>query len=1217
MNRKKIPARTLLAALMVASGTGRLLAQATPQPTPAPSAAPDEEVIELSPFAVTSSEDRGSYQAGATLAGSRIRTELRDVGSAISVVTSQFLQDTGAKNNETLLQYTVGTEVGGIGGNFAGLGDTQTLDDTAARLAPNANTRVRGLGAADNTRDFFLTDIAWDSFNTGRVDIQRGPNAILFGIGKPAGIINASLNEAAFKRSGSAELRLDNYGTVRGSLDYNHVLLKDELALRVAALDDYSKFKQKPSFNRDQRVYVAGRWDPKFIKIDGAKTTIKANFEKGDVIANRPRTLPPGDLITAWWTDPTLSALRQAGGMNIYTSTISDTATIERLRAAGDLGAGVRSDNSTYVNRAIGSFGRNYGGIVSVFDNPNSSTSHLMTTDLTKNVTSTITGLPWIIMSGVMSRSQVEAARKTLPNYDFYRDQSLQDPSIFDFYNNLIDGPNKREWSNHEAFNSSLIQTFFNDRLGFSAVADVQRYDRGQVNLLSNFGQAITLDMNNTLPNGEKNPNFGRAATISDQFSNNSYHSNRESLRATIFGELRGSDFFVADSLASRIIGKHRFTGLLSNEKYETESRSWTRYAADATYGLDVISSKLLRDRTVNTLNYLSGDLSKRSSLSGAGIGRIEAVQIPQGGNLQTFSTTWIATGVNPTDPWTNQYGAVVTQAANPANYRGWYNANGTPVTRGVNVISDEAGDRNALTTSASLTKSITGTYAANWQGFMFDGVFVPSVGIRVDRQKSYALNSGAAPRNADGSDTIDLDSPLYRLPDVADRVVKGKTKSWSLVLHTPKSISRKIWGNTGVSLFYNRSANFQPAAGRIDIEGNGLASPEGKTKDYGILISTLDDRLSLRITKYRTTVSNDRLDSFGGAYMTWGAEAWAYGFGKANQLRVAAGGWADFTKGYDPLGIVADTTPTAGWTPAQVTAAQAAGDAIVDAYMATRPSDAWYKLWGINTAAADRGEFIAGSEPSGFTVTGDTMSKGTEFELTAQVTPNWNIAVNAAKTEAQRTGMAASMVNWVEKRWAVYNTPVKYADGSPVMLNTPAADGGTRQAVIGDLRFWNGSYGPNETLRGKYLREFMSGYWLYRIQEGSNVPELRPWRFNVVTNYNFSQGVLKGTNVGGGVRWQDEVVIGYPVLPGATLEDARSFDLSKPYKGGAETAFDFWVGYQRKLTAKLDWRVQLNIRNVFAKNELIPITAQPDGSMAVGRIAEPRVITLTNTISF
>jgi len=78
----------------------------------------DENII-LSPFELRSAEERG-YGASSTLAGTRIRTSLSDIGSAISVITSQFLKDAGATNNQELLAYTSNTEISGAAGNFAG-----------------------------------------------------------------------------------------------------------------------------------------------------------------------------------------------------------------------------------------------------------------------------------------------------------------------------------------------------------------------------------------------------------------------------------------------------------------------------------------------------------------------------------------------------------------------------------------------------------------------------------------------------------------------------------------------------------------------------------------------------------------------------------------------------------------------------------------------------------------------------------------------------------------------------------------------------------------------------------------------------------------------------------------------------------------------------------------------------------------------------------------
>src|SRR5882724_706707 len=127
------------------------------------------------------------------------------------------------------------SQVGGLGGNFAGnqAGYPSFSENT---LSPQNNTRVRGLSAADNTRDYFLTDIPADFFNVGRVDLQRGPNSVLFGVGSPGGIINTSLNDAMFTNRYSTENRVDGHGSFRQSADLNYVLVPNQLALRLGLL---------------------------------------------------------------------------------------------------------------------------------------------------------------------------------------------------------------------------------------------------------------------------------------------------------------------------------------------------------------------------------------------------------------------------------------------------------------------------------------------------------------------------------------------------------------------------------------------------------------------------------------------------------------------------------------------------------------------------------------------------------------------------------------------------------------------------------------------------------------------------------------------------------------------------------------------------------------------------------------------------------------------
>ena len=68
------------------------------------------------------------------------------------------------------------------------------------------------------------------------------------------------------------------------------------------------------------------------------------------------------------------------------------------------------------------------------------------------------------------------ASRFPLATRGYYKDRSLSDESIFNFYDYLIDGDNKREFKDWKAENISVVQTFFQSRLGLEFVYDHQKY---------------------------------------------------------------------------------------------------------------------------------------------------------------------------------------------------------------------------------------------------------------------------------------------------------------------------------------------------------------------------------------------------------------------------------------------------------------------------------------------------------------------------------------------------------------------------------------------------------------------------------------------------------------------------------------------------------------------------------------------------------------------
>jgi outer membrane receptor protein involved in Fe transport len=99
-------------------------------------------------------------------------------------------------------------------------------------------------------------------------------------------------------------------------------------------------------------------------------------------------------------------------------------------------------------------------------------------------------------------------------------------------------------------------------------------------------------------------------------------------------------------------------------------------------------------------------------------------------------------------------------------------------------------------------------------------------------------------------------------------------------------------------------------------------------------------------------------------------------------------------------------------------------------------------------------------------------------------------------------------------------------------------------------------------------------------------------------------------------LRYLDAVGIGFPVVDDAELGLIN--DVNNPFFGPDEVKADMWVGYKKAdFFRDVDLKVQLNIRNVFDEDALVPILAQPDGSNGAFRIPEGRAFALTTTFEF
>lgn len=257
---------------------------------PSPAASNANDVVELSPFQVSTTSDEG-YAARETLAGSRVKTNLKDVPAQISIMTKEFLDDIASVDIDDAYRYSVNVEntkeyqSATIGGGDFNSGVINIFN----------NNRVRGLTAPGRTHDFFLTNIPGDTYNSERVTFSSGPNSILFGNGNPAGIIDNSFKRADPSRNKYAvSLRVDDDGSARVSADLNQVLWEDKLAVRVAAVKADNHEPRDPAGSEIERYYAALTFRP------FQSTTIRAYFE--DVYSDRTvaRNTLVGDNVTPW-----------------------------------------------------------------------------------------------------------------------------------------------------------------------------------------------------------------------------------------------------------------------------------------------------------------------------------------------------------------------------------------------------------------------------------------------------------------------------------------------------------------------------------------------------------------------------------------------------------------------------------------------------------------------------------------------------------------------------------------------------------------------------------------------------------------------------------------------------------------------------------------------------------------------------------------------------
>ncbi len=342
-------------------------------PPPADPNAKSGEAVQLSTFTVSEEKDLG-YESMFTTSGMRTTQQLKNVANSISIINAQFIDDLGLNTMEDIATWMVSGE---------------------SNPEPNALTQsrviLRGVPNAYALRNGWIWYSPMDSYSTERVEELRGPNAFLYGEADVGGANHQITKRGLFTRNvNRLKLMVGSNNLLRAEIDINRPIIKDKLAVRVAAVTSkndswidnvrrdfrgvygavtYRPFKTTSislmaEHNKTTSVNSQGMFTDSFIRAANATLAIGGGYifipETGASFRAMGRVISTGPAIAV--TDPTIVPKEfHSNGPNATYKNYTDSFTLEaehhigknlHLQLSGNFYQ-QQLDNWSYTSRAI------------------------------------------------------------------------------------------------------------------------------------------------------------------------------------------------------------------------------------------------------------------------------------------------------------------------------------------------------------------------------------------------------------------------------------------------------------------------------------------------------------------------------------------------------------------------------------------------------------------------------------------------------------------------------------------------------------------------------------------------------------------------------------------------------------------------------------------------------------------------------------------------
>ena len=200
--------------------------------------------------------ERGPYGVKRTSTATRTDTEIKDIPQALTVITEDQIEDQQLRSIADVLTF--------VPGAMPGTGEANRDQFT---LRGNNTT-------ADMFRDGIRDDVQYfrDLYNVGRVEVLKGPNAMIFGRGGGGGVVNRVTKRSSLDAHREVAILGDSEGGYRFTADLDQPLANN-VGIRLNGM-----YEDGESFRRHVELERYG-FNPTIGILAGPQTRIDLGYE--------------------------------------------------------------------------------------------------------------------------------------------------------------------------------------------------------------------------------------------------------------------------------------------------------------------------------------------------------------------------------------------------------------------------------------------------------------------------------------------------------------------------------------------------------------------------------------------------------------------------------------------------------------------------------------------------------------------------------------------------------------------------------------------------------------------------------------------------------------------------------------------------------------------------------------------------------------------------